>query len=213
MWHVPPQKSFPGITRFSVSTANFVDWQQQNNVFEKMAIFAGGRMNLTGGDKPEFLGAAKVSTDFFDVLGVKPILGRTFVTEEEQLGHDHEVILTHDFWQSHFAGDRGVVGRTITLNNEPYTVIGVMGPKVSYPDWKQKIWMPLAWTPKERSNRGEHHSIVIAAKPGGDLRQAQAEMTTISNGWHSSIPQTTRIGEPEWCRHAKTLSATCGRLC
>ncbi len=189
VWHVPPQKSFPGMTRFSVSTANFVDWQQQNNVFEKMAIFTGGRMNLTGGDKPEFLGAAKVSTDFFDVLGVKPILGRTFVAEEEQLGHDHEVVLTHDFWQSHFAGDRSVVGRTITLNNEPYTVIGVMGPKVSYPDWKQKIWMPLAWTPKERSNRGEHHSIVIARlKPGVDLRQAQAEMTTISERLAQQYP-------------------------
>ena len=59
VWHVPPQKSFPGITRFSVSTANFVDWQQQNNVFEKMAIFTGGRMNLTGGDKPEFLGRSE----------------------------------------------------------------------------------------------------------------------------------------------------------
>src|SRR5947209_3590915 len=69
VWHVPPQKSFPGITRFSVSTANFIDWQQQNSVFDKMAIFTGCRMNLSGGDKPEFLGAAKVSTDFFNVLG------------------------------------------------------------------------------------------------------------------------------------------------
>ena len=68
VWHVPPAKSFPGITRFSVSTANFIDWQQQNKVFDKMAIFTGGRMNLSGGDKPEFLGAVKVSTDFFDVL-------------------------------------------------------------------------------------------------------------------------------------------------
>ncbi|MFL6312678.1 MAG: ABC transporter permease [Terriglobales bacterium] len=202
VWHVPPQKSFPGMTRFSVSTANFVDWQQQNNVFEKMAIFTGGRMNLTGGDKPEFLGAAKVSTDFFGVLGVKPILGRTFVAEEEQLGHDHEVILTHDFWQSHFAGDRGVVGRTITLNNEPYTVIGVMGPKVSYPDWKQKIWMPLAWTPKERSNRGEHHSIVIARlKPGVDLRQAQAEMTTISERLAQQYP----ADDKDWGARVATM--------
>ncbi|HZE22705.1 MAG TPA: ABC transporter permease [Blattabacteriaceae bacterium] len=202
VWHVPPQKSFPGMTRFSVSTANFVDWQQQNNVFEKMAIFTGGRMNLTGGDKPEFLGAAKVSTDFFGVLGVKPILGRTFVAEEEQLGHDHEVILTHDFWQSHFAGDRGVVGRAITLNNEPYTVIGVMGPKVSYPDWKQKIWMPLAWTPKERSNRGEHHSIVIARlKPGVDLRQAQAEMTTISERLAQQYP----ADDKDWGARVATM--------
>lgn len=189
VWHVPPQKSFPGITRFSVSTANFIDWQQQNSVFEKMAIFTGGRMNLTGGDKPEFLGAASVSTDFFDTLGVKPVLGRTFVAGEDQLGRDHEVILTNDFWQSHFGGDRSVVGRMITLNNEPYTVVGVMGPKMSYPDWNQKIWMPLAWTAKERANRGEHHSIVIARlKPGVELKQAQAEMTAISQRLAQQYP-------------------------
>ena len=189
VWHVPPPKSFPGITRFSVSTANFIDWQQQNKVFDKMAIFTGGRMNLSGGDKPEFLGAAKVSTDFFEVLGVKPILGRTFVAGEDQLGRDHEVVLTHDFWQSHFGGDRGVVGHTITLNNEPYTVVGVMGPKLSYPDWKQKIWMPLAWTPKERANRGEHHSIVIARlRPGVELKQAQTEMTAISERLAQQYP-------------------------
>ncbi|HZS26075.1 MAG TPA: ABC transporter permease [Candidatus Angelobacter sp.] len=198
VWHIPPQKSFPGITRFSVSTANFIDWQQQNNVFEKMAIFTGGRMNLTGGDKPEFLGAAQVSLDFFDVLGVKPILGRTFVAGEDQLGRNHEVILTHDFWQSHFGGDRNVVGRTITLNNEPYTVVGVMGPKMSYPDWNQKIWMPLAWTEKERANRGEHHSIVIARlKPGVELKQAQTEMTAISERLAQQYP----ADDKDWGAH------------
>ncbi|HET9363595.1 MAG TPA: ABC transporter permease [Candidatus Angelobacter sp.] len=198
VWHIPPQKSFPGITRFSVSTANFIDWQQQNNVFEKMAIFTGGRMNLTGGDKPEFLAAAQVSMDFFDVLGVKPILGRTFVAGEDQLGRNHEVILTYDFWQSHFAGDRGVVGRTITLNNEPYTVVGVMGPKMSYPDWTQKIWMPLAWTAKERANRGEHHSIVIARlKPGVELKQAQTEMTAISERLAQQYP----ADDKDWGAH------------
>jgi putative ABC transport system permease protein len=198
VWHIPPQKSFPGITRFSVSTANFIDWQQQNNVFDKMAIFTGSRMNLTGGDKPEFLGATRVSTDFFDVLGVKPILGRTFIAGEDQLGRDHEVILTHQFWQGHFAGDRNVVGRTITLNNEPYTIVGVMGPKMSYPDWGQKIWMPLAWTAKERANRGEHHSIVIARlKPNVDLRQAQAEMTTISERLAQQYP----ADDKDWGAH------------
>src|SRR5262245_5435973 len=79
VWHVPPPKSFPGMTRFSVSNANYVDWQQQNQVFEKMAIYTGGSMNLTGGDKPEFLRTIQVSSDFFSVLGVKPELGRSFL--------------------------------------------------------------------------------------------------------------------------------------
>lgn len=190
VWHVPPPKSFPGMTRFSVSTANYLDWQQQNQVFEEMAIFTGGSMNLTGGDKPEFLPAIQVSTDFFSVLGVKPELGRTFLPGEDQAGHDHEVILAHDFWLSRFPGDRNIVGRQITLNNEPYTIVGVMGPQITYPDFNQKIWKPLVWSAKERANRGEHHSLVVARlKPGVELKQAQAEMTTISDRLARQYPE------------------------
>jgi predicted permease len=189
VWHVPPPKSFPGISRFSVSAANYIDWKAQNDVFQDMAIFSGSSMNLTGGGKPEFVQAATVSADFFKVLGVQPMLGRTFVPGEDVLGHDHEVILTYAFWQSRFGGDRGVVGRQITLNDEPYTVVGVMGPSFTYPDWEQKIWKPLAWTPKEAAVRGEHHSIVIARlKPGVDLQHAQAEMTAISDRLAQQYP-------------------------
>jgi predicted permease len=189
VWHVPPPKSFPGISRFSVSAANYIDWKAQNDVFQDMAIFSGSSMNLTGGGKPEFVQAATVSADFFKVLGVQPMLGRTFVPGEDVLGHDHEVILTHAFWQSRFGGDRGVVGRQITLNDQPYTVVGVMGPTFTYPDWEQKIWKPLAWTPKEAAVRGEHHSIVIARlKPGVDLQHAQAEMTAISDRLAQQYP-------------------------
>ncbi|HEX2328811.1 MAG TPA: ABC transporter permease [Candidatus Angelobacter sp.] len=190
VWHTPPQKAFPGITRFSVSTANFIDWQQQNHVFDGMAIFSRAQVNLTAGDKPEFVGATTVSTSFFSVLGEKPILGRTFVEGEDQIGHDHEVVLAHDFWQSRFGGDRGIVGRQIAINNEPYTVIGVMGPGMSYPSRNPKLWLPLAWTPKERVNRGEHHSIVVARlKPGVDIKKAQAEMTAISERLAQQYPE------------------------
>ena len=189
VWHVPPAKSFPGISRFSVSAANYIDWQRQNDVFQDMAIFSGSSMNLTGGGKPEFVQAASVSGDFFKVLGVQPLLGRTFVPGEDVLGHNHEVILTYAFWQSRFGGDHSVVGRQVTLNDEPYTVVGVMGPSFTYPDWEQKLWKPMAWTPKEAAVRGEHHSIVIARlKPGVELKQAQAEMTAISDRLAQQYP-------------------------
>lgn len=189
VWHVPPPESFPGISRFSVSAANYIDWKAQNDVFQDMAIFSGSSMNLTGGGKPEFVQAATVSADFFKVLGVQPMLGHTFVPGEDVLGQDHEVILTYAFWQSRFGGDRGVVGRQITLNDEPYTVVGVMDRSFTYPDWEQKIWKPLAWTPKEAQVRGEHHSIVIARlKPGVDLKHAQAEMTAISDRLAQQYP-------------------------
>ena len=190
VWHVPPPKSFPGISRFSVSTANFIDWRAQNSVFEDMAIFSGNSMNLTGGGKPESVRGVTVTSSFFSVLGAKPILGRTFLPGEDKLGSDHEVVLTYAFWQSRFGGDRSIIGRQVNLDNMPYTIIGVMGPKITYPDWaQQKIWTPLAWTPKETANRGEHHSIVIARlKPGVDLKRAQAEMTTISDRLAQQYP-------------------------
>ncbi len=189
VWHVPPPKSFPGMTIFSVSAANYLDWKQQNSVFSDMAIFSGGSMTLTGGDKPEFLQASEVTSSFFSVLGVEPLLGRTFLPGEDAVGKDHEVVLTYALWQGRFGGDRSIVNRTITLNNEPYTVVGVMGPKVSYPEYAQ-LWTPLAWTPKEAAVRGEHHSIVLARlKPGVDIRQAQTEMTTISDRLARQYPE------------------------
>ncbi|HEX5433618.1 MAG TPA: ABC transporter permease [Candidatus Angelobacter sp.] len=182
VWHVPPPKSFPGITRFSVSPANYLDWARTNRVFEKIAIYGGRSMNLTGGGKPEFVRSATVSADFFPVLGVKPILGRTFLPGEDQLGHDHEVVLTYEFWQSRFGGDRSIVGRQITLNDEAYSVIGVMGPDFMFPAWEEKLWTPMAWTPKEAAVRDNHSYLVVARlRPGVEIKQAQAEMTAISD--------------------------------
>lgn len=192
VWHVPPPKAFPGITRFSVSVANYIDWEKQNSVFENMAIFSGKSMNLTGNGKPEYARAAAVTSSFFSVLGVEPMLGRAFLPGEDKLGNDRVAVLTYAFWQGRFGGDRGIVGKQITLNEEPYTVIGVMGPKVTYPEG-QKLWVPLAWTPKEMAVRGEHHSIVVARmKPGVDIRQAQAEMTTISDRLARQYPEDNK---------------------
>jgi putative ABC transport system permease protein len=190
VWHVPPPKQFPGMTRFSVSAANYVDWRQQNHVFEHMAIYSGASMNLTGNGKPEYVRAVAVSSDFFSVLGTKPILGRTFVQGEDQMGQQHEAVLTYAFWKSRFGGDRSIVGRQITMNDEAYTVVGVMGPEFMYPAWEQKLWVPLAWTPKEAAVRGEHHSMVIARlKHRTDIKQAQAEMSAISERLARQYPE------------------------
>src|ERR1051326_2800090 len=179
VWHVPPPKAFPGITRFAVSVANYIDWVKQNSVFENMAIFSTKSMNLTGDGEPEFALASTVSASFFSVLGVEPMLGRAFLPGEDTIGRDHVVVLTYAFWKSRFGGAHGIVGNQITLNGEPYTVVGVMGPNVTYPEG-QKLWVPLAWTPKEMAVRGEHPSVVGARlKQGGDMPGAKAEMTAI----------------------------------
>jgi putative ABC transport system permease protein len=189
IWHTPPQKSFPGMTRFSVSPANFLDWQKQNHVFDRMAIYGGAGYDLTGAGKPEAVRASTVSPDFFSVLGVEPLHGRVFLPEENDPGRNHEVILSYKYWQTHYASDPNAVGKSINLDGEPHTIVGVMGPKMVKPGFAQ-LWVPLALTPKEASVRGNHNLLSIARlKSGVTLEQAQTEMNTISQRLEEAYPE------------------------
>lgn len=188
VWHTPPQSSFPGISVFSISPANFLDWQSQNHVFSSMAIYGFGGFTLTGGDKAEQVTASRVSAEFFSTLGAQPMLGRLFSAQEDQPGHSNVVILSHRFWQDNFASNRDIVGRDITLDGAKYLVAGVMPPSFRFPDFAQ-IWTPMAWTDQEKTIRGNHNYLAIARlKPGVDLKQAQAEMNTISSRLEQQHP-------------------------
>jgi putative ABC transport system permease protein len=188
IWHVPPEKSFPGMTTFPVSAANYLDWERQTQVFDHMAIYSYHGFTVTGGDKPEQLSAGAVSSGFFATLGVQPILGRVLSPEEDQPGRSHVVVLSYRLWQEHFGGNPGIVGHDINLDGQPYLVAGVMPSNFQFPDFA-KMWTPMAWTDQERAVRGEHHSIVIARlKPGVELKQAQAEMNTMSDRLQQQYP-------------------------
>jgi putative ABC transport system permease protein len=188
VWHVPPAKSFPGVTRFSVSPANYLDWQKQNQVFEKMTALTRTAMNLTGGAQPESLTAGSATADFFSVMKAAPMLGRTFAAEEDQPGHDKVVVLGNALWQSHFGSNLHALGQKLTLDGDAYTVIGVMPPTFDFPP-KAQVWLPLAWTDKDRAVRGNHNYMVAARlKPGVDVKQAQAEMDTISGRLQQQYP-------------------------
>ena len=198
VWHVPPPKSFPGMTTFSVSAANFIDWQQQNDVFDKMAIYTGSSLNLTGREQPEALQGAAVSADFFSTLQVPPMLARTFTPDQDQQGKDHAVILSYGLWKSRFAANPNIAGQSVSFDGQSYIVTGVMGPKFKFPGWAQ-YWTPMGWTDKERAVRGEHHYMVIARlKLNIPMPQAQAQMNAISarlaqqypeddNGWGAVV--------------------------
>lgn len=188
IWHTPPAKSFPGIPEFAVSAANYVDWQHENRVFEKMAIYSYRGFTLTGSDKPERVGASAVSADFFGTLGVPPKLGRAFSQEEDQPGHSNVVVLSYAFWQQHFGSDSSMVGRTINLDGQSFLVAGVMPASFRFPDFAQ-MWTPMAWTDQQKAVRGEHHYVVIGRlKPGIHLPQAQAEMSLISSRLEQMYP-------------------------
>jgi predicted permease len=188
VWHTPPQKSFPGMSLFSVSAANYFDWQHETHVFEQMAIYNFRGFTLTGVAQPLQVDATAVSFGFFETLGVRPQLGRVFSPEEDQPGHTNVVILSHRFWQEHFASNPDVVGHNITMDGQNYLVAGVMPDSFRFPEFAQ-MWTPMGWTDKERTVRGEHHSVVIARlRPGVDLKQAQAEMDTISSRLEQLYP-------------------------
>ena len=189
VWHVPPQSSFPGMTRFAVSAANFLDWQKQNSVFEQMAIYGGAGYDITGAGKPEPIRAGSVSSNFFFVLGVQPIYGRVFLPQEDRPGSNHEVILSYKLWQARYASDPNVLGKSIHLDGDPYVIVGVMGPKMVKPEFAQ-LWTPLGLSDKDAAVRNEHHFFSIARlKPGVTLPQAQAEMNTISRRLALAYPE------------------------
>jgi predicted permease len=188
IWHTPPQTSFPGISTFAVSPANFLDWQNQNNVFDHMAIYGFRTLALTGGDKAEQVTASPVSATFFDTLGVKPMLGRVLLPQEDEPGGSQVVVLSYRFWQEHFGSKRDVVGHDITFDGTNYLVTGVMPSDFRFPDAAQ-MWIPMGWTGQEKLVRGNHNYMVIARlKSEADVKQAQAEMNTISARLEQQYP-------------------------
>jgi predicted permease len=187
-----------GFPKNTPSPPDFLDWQRQNTVFTGMAAMAEHSFNLTGVGEPERLDGRRVSANLFDLLGVPALLGRTFVPDEDRTGA-HVVLLSHSLWQRRFGSDPSVIGQAITLNGESYTVIGVMPRSVhlpAYGTWQDKLWVPIAFTNEEVTQRGNHFLDVIARmKPGVTLKQAQAEMETIASRLAQQYPRTnTRIG-------------------
>jgi hypothetical protein len=136
-----------GFPKNTPSPANFLDLRQQTTVFQDMAAFAERSFNLTGAGEPERLDGRRVSANLFDVLGVRPIIGRTFVPQEDQPG-TKVVLLNESLWKRRFGGDPSVIGRALTLNNEVHTVVGVLPSSVRLPafaKWRDQVWVPIAF--------------------------------------------------------------------
>jgi putative ABC transport system permease protein len=182
-----------GYPRDTPTAANFIDWRDQNHVFEGMAAITYVSFNLTGTGDPERLEGRRVSAALFPLLGVEPQIGRVFTAAEDQPGSPHVVLLSNGLWQRRFGGDPSIVGKTLTLNGESYTVVGVM--PAHFPSDAQ-VWVPIAFTPEEAADRTTHYLTVLARlKPGVIMSQAQAEMTTIATHLQQQYPQSnTDVG-------------------
>ncbi|HEV2915208.1 MAG TPA: ABC transporter permease [Pyrinomonadaceae bacterium] len=182
----PPQ--FP---EFSVSPGNFLDWQKQNTVFEKLAAIRGYSYNLVDKGEPERLRGARISAGLFEMLGVKPARGRSFLAEEDQPGHETVAILSHALWQRRFGADEKIIGQAITMNATSYTVIGIMPPTFQFPDRETELWTPVAFDAQQAQQHGAHYiSVVGRLKRGVSLQQASTEMSAIAGRLAQSYPDS-----------------------
>jgi putative ABC transport system permease protein len=172
-----------------ISFANLLDWREQNQVFTGIAAFGGGGYTLTGDGDPEQLPGANISYNTFEILGVSPMLGRTFHAEEDRPEHDLVVILGHGLWERRFGAKAEIIGQTITINNRPRTVIGVMPPDFKFPEISE-LWLPLALDTRRWTRTDHGLGCVARLKPGATLAQAQADMNSVARRIEEQNPVT-----------------------
>jgi len=169
------------ILKGAASPAEYLDWRERNRSFDNLAAWMAGFYNLAGTTEPEQVWGALATSNFFDVFEVKPVIGRSFRAEEEQPGHD-VALISHRLWRGRFGGGQDVLGKTVTLDDKPFTIVGVLPPDFN-PSGKEgfqyDVWMPLAFD-RGRLDRDQHLLIVFGrVKHGTTLAQADADMKTI----------------------------------
>ncbi|MGH9761802.1 MAG: ABC transporter permease, partial [Blastocatellia bacterium] len=178
VWEDASEIGFP---RNTPAPANYADWKSQNHTFEDLAAFDGTTFSLTGTGEPEKIEAHSVTSDFFPMLGVKPLLGRFFLPEEDRPDGPKVVILSYGLWQRRFGGDPAFIGREIVLNDHNTTVIGVMPAGFQFMEKEIGLWVPKAFSPEELASRTSHYLTVVGRlKPGASLKEANADIKTIT---------------------------------
>jgi predicted permease len=176
------------------SIPKFNVWREQTDVFDSVAAydFSGPGINLTGGDRPELIKGIHVSADYFRVFGAPVALGRTFTPEEDRPGGPAVVVISNGLWRNRFGSDPGILNRTIDLGQEPYTIIGVIGPTYSG-DPKSDIWLPLKPDPNS-VDQGHYLRATARLKPGVTLVQAQAAMKHAADQFNRKFPNSPVMG-------------------
>src|SRR4029079_1322232 len=179
-----------GMEHNEVTMANYLDWKAQNRSFEKLALYSWWSTNLTGLDTPERLQGFQVTGNFFDAIGAKPLMGRTFTEEENQPGKTEVAVIAYSLWQRRFGGDPNILDKTITLNGTARTIIGVMPPRFNFPKGGE-VYAPISLTPELMRSRGNHSYYAIGTlKPGVTQQSAQADIDTITARLQSQYPES-----------------------
>jgi putative ABC transport system permease protein len=179
-----------GTGRDPVAPANYLDWSGNTRSFERLAAYSQWDASLTGAGDPERIQAGAVTPGFFEVFGMRPALGRTFLPDEAAPGRDGEVVVSYGFWKSRLGASPDAIGRTVSLGNRAYTVVGVMPEEFDFPLATQ-LWAPLALTPEQRDDRAHQQLLVLGRlRPDVPLNQARAEMAGVARMLERRSPQT-----------------------
>ncbi|HEY2963920.1 MAG TPA: ABC transporter permease [Pyrinomonadaceae bacterium] len=192
IWDKEPSR---GYVHNEVAMANYLDWRAQNHSFDQLALYRWWSVNLTGINTPERVQGFLVTGNFFDVIGVKPFMGRNFTDEENQPGKDRVAIITHGLWQRRFGGDSDILNKTITTNGIVCSIVGVMPEGFNFPN-NAVIYGPLEISPQLARNRQYHAFYVIGRlKPGVSIQSAQADTDNITARLEKQYPETnTGVG-------------------
>ncbi|HEX8905704.1 MAG TPA: ABC transporter permease, partial [Longimicrobiaceae bacterium] len=177
--------------RLGVPVHDINDWRAQARSFEGLAVYNAGTMNVSGSEKPERFDGGWVTANAFQLLRVRPYLGRTFRPGEDAPGAPAVVILGYDLWQSRYGGDRGVIGRTIRVNGEQAEVIGVMPPKFAFPS-SEKLWVPLRLDLPAKRGDGDQYAVFGRLKEGVSMDRANVEMQGIARRLASTYPESNK---------------------
>jgi putative ABC transport system permease protein len=205
LWETNPLgKQLVGFDNLPGATANFVDWQRQSDTFEGMAALDSWNVVLTGADEPQRLTGVRASANLFSLLRAKPLMGRTFLPEEDRPGSNRVVVISHGLWQRRFGSDPSVLNKTLTLDGNSYTVVGIMPESVTFPQGmglpaffdfsaRTDLWTPLALTDEETQNRHSHHIAVVGRlKAGVRVEQAQAQLGNLARQLEQQYPDDNK---------------------
>ncbi len=193
----PAQNKF----RMFAAAGNFLEWRNQSHMLESSGAFQDVHVNLSGGPggpiDPEELAAQRVSAGLFPLLGVQPLVGRTFSPEEDRPGHTNFALLSYSLWQRRFSSDRSIAGQSIRLRDQSYTVLGVLPPGVQILDRPADVWIPLGLDSSDPlALRARYLTVIARLRPGATLRQAQSELDTIGGRLELAAPALNRGWRP-----------------
>ncbi len=187
LWERPPDRISTAALgpskqhRNPVSPMNFVDWRDRTHSFAAMAAMSSFPMGLSGYGAPREVESLQVSAAFFQVLGVPPLLGRTFNAREDVPNGPRVVVLGYRLWQEQFGGDRSIVGRSVQLQDEPFKVIGVMPEGFDLPADRAEIWVPIQITDRASANGGRYLHVLAKLKPGVSIARAETDLVAVEH--------------------------------